>query len=221
LHADINRSCSQSGCHNYESPLNHPVGIQSNGNVPAQMPLNEKGEITCLTCHDELNNSNASVAWLRNAPGREFCASCHREAGGDARKRSHWQFTTRAHLPVNELESPFESFAELSGGIDLESYTCLSCHDDISAVVPRENETASERPERWKTMSDHPIAMTYETMVAGNSFSFNNTITLDGAIRFFDGRVGCGSCHNLYNTEKNNLSVPMEKGALCRQCHIR
>ena len=221
LHADINRSCAQSGCHNYQSPLNHPVAMQSNGNVPARMPLNEKGEITCLTCHDELSNSNGSVAWLRHEPGREFCASCHRGTGRDARKRSHWQFTTKAHLLVNKPKSSFENDNDFFGDIDLESYTCLGCHDEISALVPMENKTSSKKAERWKTMPDHPIGMTYETVASNNSFSFNNTVTLDSTIRFFDGRVGCGSCHNLYNSEKNNLAVPIKRGALCRQCHIR
>jgi predicted CXXCH cytochrome family protein len=46
-------------------------------------------------------------------------------------------------------------------------------------------------------------------------------LTMDARIRFFNGRVGCGSCHNLYNSEKNNLAVPSARGNLCRQCHVK
>ena len=53
---NINKACSQSECHDYDSGLNHPVGVQSNGHIPIDMPLNDLEQITCLTCHDEVNN---------------------------------------------------------------------------------------------------------------------------------------------------------------------
>ncbi len=222
LHININNACSQSECHDYDSGLNHPVGVQSNGHIPVDMPLNNMEQMTCLTCHDELNNTNGFAAYLRRAPGSEFCASCHRDAGGfDPKKSSHWQFTNQAHLQNNKIESFYEEDFETIDGIDTESYTCLGCHDNITAVIPAENETAYERMQRWKQMRDHPIGMTYETRAQRKGHSFNVTFTIDSRIRFFNGRMGCGSCHNLYNTERNNPVLESDRGLLCRQCHIR
>ena len=219
LHKGINQAC-QPNCHNIESSLSHPVGIKTNGSVPPDMPLDDKGRITCLTCHDELNNFNTFPAYLRKASGRELCVSCHQGAGGTARARSHWQFTTRAHLQNNKLAS-FKEHTETVGSIDIESYTCLSCHDDKTVVIPGENETPYEKRLRWKNMTDHPIGMIYETRAYRKSNQYNMTLTIDSRIRFFNGRMGCGSCHNLYNNEKNNLALSSDNGDLCRSCHIR
>lgn len=219
LYRDINQAC-QSGCHDIESPLSHPVGIKTNGYVPPDMPLDDKGRITCLTCHDELNNLNTFPTYLRKASSEELCTSCHQGTGGTARARSHWQFTTKAHLQNNKPESSKEH-TETAGSIDIESYTCLSCHDDKTVVIPGENETAFEKKLRWKNMSDHPIGMIYETRAYRKSKYYNITLTIDDRIRFFNGRMGCGSCHNLYNNEKNNLALSSDNGVLCRQCHIR
>jgi predicted CXXCH cytochrome family protein len=222
LQININKACSRSECHDYDSGLNHPVGVQSNGHIPVDMPLNDMEQLTCLTCHDELNNTKGFAAYLRRAPGGEFCASCHRDAGGfDPKKSSHWQFTNEAHLQNNKMGSFYEEDIETIDGIDSESYTCLSCHDNISAVIPAENETVYERMQRWNQMRNHPIGMIYETRAIRKGHSFKMPFTIDSRIRFFNGRMGCGSCHNLYNTQRNNPVLESDRGLLCRQCHRR
>ena len=223
LHRDINQSCSQAGCHDYNSVLSHPVGIRARGHIPSEMPLNSKGQITCLTCHDETNRNNPNYfpAFLRRASGRDLCASCHQASGNTPRKRAHWQFTTKAHLDAGNGRFSTKDYGELTGGMDPESYTCLGCHDNISAVILGENESTAEKMRRRSDMSDHPIGMAYARMASRNHREFNMPLTMDARIRFFNGRVGCGSCHNLYNGQKNNLAVPSVRGNLCRQCHIR
>ncbi len=223
MHRDINHSCSQAGCHDYNSALSHPVGIKASGRIPPEMPLSSKGQITCLTCHDELNGSNPDrfPAFLRQASGRGLCISCHQNLGGTSKKRSHWQFTTKAHLKTDKGQLSPQDSGKLIGGIDPESYNCLGCHDNVSAVIAGDNENAAEKIRRRRDMSDHPIGMTYITRASGNRREFNMPLTMDARIRLFDGRVGCGSCHNLYNNRKNNLALPFARGLLCRQCHIK
>ena len=96
---------------------------------------------------------------------------------------------------------------------------CLGCHDNITAVIPGENERISERMQRWKTMRNHPIGMTYSTRSHRRGNSFNMPMTLDSSIRFFDGRVGCGSCHNPYAKTEMFLVIATEHGELCFSCH--
>ncbi len=222
LHRDINKTCNQDGCHTLDSPLNHPVGISAGQNVPLEMPVNDKGQITCLTCHDELNwsKSNQLPAFLRRAPGQEFCASCHLGSGATSKKRSHWQFTTKAHLGTDKGQPYSKDYAKLSGTIDRESLNCLSCHDNISAVIAGDNESTSKKMRRRSNMTDHPIGMTYAIKASRNS-EFKAPDTVNARIRLFNGRMGCGSCHDLYNSQKNNLALPFARGVLCRQCHIK
>ena len=223
LHRDINQGCSQAGCHNYDPRLSHPVGIKAGDRIPHEMPLNDTGQITCLTCHDELNGSSSNhlPAFLRRAPGGDLCSSCHQGPGNTRMKRSHWQFTTKAHLGIDKEQTSSEDAFEASVHIDPESFTCLSCHDNISAVMLGENESTFERMRRQNSMSDHPMGMNYASKAYLNNREFNLPFSIDPRIRFFNGRVGCGSCHNLYNSEKNNLAVPSAGSNLCRQCHIK
>lgn len=221
LYLDINRACTQAGCHDYDSGLNHPVGIKATGQVPAQMPLDSQGQITCLTCHDELGGADYLPAYLRHAPGKDFCGSCHRGTGEDVKKHSHQQATTRAHLNIWGRRTSSENHTEANPAIDLESYTCLSCHDNISVVVPRDNESASEKRRRRQDMSDHPIGMNYARKALADSNRFKAPLAIDNRIRFFDGRVGCGSCHSPYSGNEKHLALSSTKGSLCRQCHIR
>ena len=223
LHRDINQSCSQAGCHDYDSAMSHPVGIKASGGIPSTMPLNSEGQITCLTCHDETNRNNPNhfPAFLRRDSGRDLCASCHQASGNSPRKRAHWQFTTKAHLDAGKEQFTSQNYGELIGGIDPESYTCLGCHDNISATIPGENESSTEKMRRRSDMADHPIGMAYEKKASRNYREFKMPLTINARIRFFNGRVGCGSCHNLYNSKKNNLAVPYVGGNLCRQCHTR
>ena len=222
LHRDINQTCNQTGCHDLNSSLNHPIGVNAGGHVPAEMPLSSKGQITCLTCHDELNRSNSKniPAFLRRAPGQDLCASCHLASGATSKKRSHWQFTTKAHLGTKKAQAYSNNYTAAINDIDRESLSCLSCHDDVSAVIAGDNESTSARMQRRRYMSDHPIGMTYATKANSNR-EFKMPSKVDARIRLFNGRMGCGSCHNLYDSGKKNLSLPFTRGELCRQCHIK
>ncbi|MHC4411363.1 MAG: hypothetical protein ACYSW6_00035 [Planctomycetota bacterium] len=174
LKGDINKLCTSSGCHDFEPSLNHPVGIKPKGTIPKDMPLDDHSRITCLTCHDDskssgtLNYFNDSRERLLYRPeGIQFCGSCHTEMGDTRRGQAHWQFTTRAHLgSINLQSTTFDDYTQTIDGIDLESRTCLSCHDDVSVNIPPRNETRRQRALRWRDMSDHPIGMNYDDIVS-------------------------------------------------------
>ena len=214
--SDIGKLCSQSGCHDLDSVLSHPVGIRSIGAIRQDMPLDQDSRMTCLTCH--IMSSSSQKGKVLHVPNEEgFCAKCHLEMGGTARKRSHWQFSTLAHLgPINPNKQHLSNF-ETVGDIDIdkESHSCLSCHDDISAPIRSVSWSKSQRQEN---MSDHPIGMSYQD-VAMRSVRQYFPLTGTPQIRLFDGRLGCGSCHSLYSQRQNKLVMSNENGRLCIKCH--
>ena len=44
--------------------------------------------------------------------------------------------------------------------------------------------------------------------------------TVDRRLRFFNGKVGCGSCHDPYSTIHKKLVMSDENSKLCFSCHI-
>ncbi len=82
FHEDIETVCRQ--CHNNDHAgpgLSHPVGIIPSMKIPTDMPLDRKGQMTCITCH------TFHVEWrsvvddnqylLRRPEDRMFCFYCH------------------------------------------------------------------------------------------------------------------------------------------------
>lgn len=204
--------------------LSHPVGVRPRAEIAADIPLDNNSRITCLTCHDDSQSSDdlgypdsSEDRLLRRPAGVQFCSTCHTQMGGTVLEQSHWWFSTRAHLGSKNLQStPPE---ELRGDIDAESRICLSCHEDISVVIPPYDETVRQKKLRWKNMSDHPIGMDYGHIALRKPGSYKFPLFDDEGIRLFNGRVGCGSCHSLYSQMRKNLVARYERGILCKKCH--
>lgn len=226
---DINQLCTSSGCHNFDPLLNHPVGIKPKTEVPEDMPLDINSRMTCLTCHKEPNSSdgsdytiNSNENFLRRPKGIGLCNECHTNITGTLSQSSHWQFSVYAHLGTINENSQAASRGNPNrfiGELDIESRTCLSCHDSISATIPSWNETPQQKYIRWQSMSDHPIGMEYMDTARLKSENYWYPQTDNHRIRFFSGRMGCGSCHSLYAQNEYHLVERNENGELCLKCH--
>ena len=130
-----------------EPSLNHPVSIRPKDTIPKNMPLDDHSRLTCLTCHDDSESSgtlnyfsDSQERLLFQPEGIQFCASCNTEMCGTKWEQSHWQFSTRAHLSsINLRSATFDDHTQTVDGIDLESRTCLSCHDGVSVNIHPNN----------------------------------------------------------------------------------
>jgi predicted CXXCH cytochrome family protein len=73
------------GCHKLPGH-SHPVDIQPAFVVPADLPLDMRGMLTCATCHDPHRSymnpaSGERTMYLRRDGTRQqFCESCHHHA---------------------------------------------------------------------------------------------------------------------------------------------
>ncbi len=227
MSTDVNNACSSSGCHDYNATLDHPVGVTASGITASDLPLDDYSRITCLTCHLEPDSSIGSKvddteqeAMLRLPDESDLCGSCHLQMAETMGKSSHWRFSDKAHLgSIGSQSNQTKQQVYFAGGIDSESRTCLSCHEDISVTIPSYNESHSQKKSRWGQMSDHPIGMDYSRVALQKMGKYNYPIMNNDNIRLFDGKVGCGSCHSPYSKEKNNLVQSNYRSALCFQCH--
>lgn len=220
LTKDINKSCTLSNCHNFDPMLSHPVGIKPKGPIPKEMPLDSRSNITCLTCHQKTVDVNDfdysefdsdSQYLVRRPAGKQLCRSCHVKSNSMANE--HWLFSGRAHLQDSDDKYSTANKLNISfGGIDRESRTCLSCHDDIGASI------STGSTSRGRKMANHPIGMDYMSIALRNR-SYKNVSNSNSGIRLFNGKVGCGSCHSLYADTDSHLIADHKDSTLCRKCH--
>ena len=105
--------------------------------------------------------------------------------------------------------------------IDIESSTCLSCHDKVTVTIPVMNETPRQKARHFRTMTDHPIGMNYQYILSQNPMYFNSLMDKQDRFCLFDGKVGCGSCHSLYSDIPSNLVADYKGSVLCVTCHNR
>ncbi|MBI4689053.1 MAG: cytochrome c3 family protein [Nitrospirae bacterium] len=78
---NIERVCMK--CHNLEKRLTHPVNVVPKVIIPLDLPLDQEGKVTCVTCHKvhmpALNKlTGKKTYYLRRVfKGKKFCYSCH------------------------------------------------------------------------------------------------------------------------------------------------
>jgi predicted CXXCH cytochrome family protein len=223
LISDISTLCSTQGCHNYDPMLNHAVDIVPGGQIPADMPLDSDQRITCLTCHDSpVSEGNARMLQKPQDNTNQFCAKCHSVIGGSYRTISHWQFSNRAHLEtLNPNNAGTEKPVYFQNRLDRETQNCLACHDEVKVTIPSLNESESQKRARWASMTDHPVGVDYSDFALQKSSTFFYPRQNPERVRLFDGKVGCGSCHSPYASDKKLLNETFAKGRICTQCHNR
>lgn len=58
----------------------HPIEIMPSQPIPADMPLDRHGRMTCITCHyfhPYKGKKQQTLSMLRRQPGKTFCFYCH------------------------------------------------------------------------------------------------------------------------------------------------
>lgn len=222
---DVNHSCTSFGCHEYDETMNHPLGDRLPDILSGQISSTRSSTVTCLSCHQPQDNESFDPGegepdlFLQD-PVQVGCDSCHGMINGSIKRQSHWKFSQKAHLLPLVPDSDKASGDLMISGIDDESNTCLSCHDEVTATIPAVNETSRQKADRFRNMTDHPIGMNYQSLLSRNPMHFNSLQQRD-RIRMFGGQVGCGSCHSLYSNKPSNLVQNYQGSELCRTCHNR
>ena len=208
-------------CHPVDGSWVHPVDSVPRFPLPAGFPLDAAGRLVCSSCHDPHRAAGgalaASTGLLRgNASGAAFCSSCHSSIGqGDIRA---WHVLVAESAHGAEMREGAMAW----GPVDRVSAGCLGCHDGTAASnVAR---SGSIDPFSLTLNDSHPIGMDYRDSVGQRRLGRTGTnlrdaALLDERIRLFDGKVGCGSCHNPYSDRSFFLVMERAGGELCMSCH--
>ena len=108
------------------------------------------------------------------------------------------------------------------GNMDAFSKDCLSCHDGGTAQdvdFNYSNRPSQARQKKYTGGKDHPNGMDYMGYVASGRGKFKPVPMNGVTMKFFDGKVGCLTCHNPLNPEKDHLVMSNVRSALCLTCH--
>jgi predicted CXXCH cytochrome family protein len=191
--------------------------------VPADMPLSlsPAGELTCGTCHnihsDYLTPYGTPTQFLRRRErGKAFCKICH--SNTDALSRGHTESLGEAHFRSQYITT------DSSRELDPMSKNCISCHDGSYAASVTIKAGAWTHGESFLNhdQGSHPIGVDYENarISRGSKTDLRPISMVDIRIRFFGGKVGCGSCHDPYSTVAKQLVMTDENSKLCFSCHM-
>jgi predicted CXXCH cytochrome family protein len=195
----------------------HPVDvIPRHVSIPADMPLSQTGQITCSTCH-EIHSSyftpygTKSYFLRRNERGQSFCVICHAAGKGHEEHLGEAHFNSRYVVTDSAQE------------IDPMSKNCISCHDGTysSSVTVKVGKWFHQEELIPYDMRSHPIGVDYERarLDRRSRTDLRPMNMVDPRIKFFDGRVGCGSCHDPYSDLGKKLVMSDKGSRLCFACH--
>lgn len=207
--AEITVACEM--CHQeYRKIQSHPTDIYPSFSVPDDMPLTD-GRLTCLTCHyahiDNVGQRNKKHYFLRRpALGIVFCSACHK-------------IDDSKHVITGSIHKGDYVETDRHTRIDLTSLECIQCHDrQISDHAPA---LGAGTWKHYKREMNHPIGISYKNISLRKMNDFRPIEMLSPEMRFFDGKIGCCTCHNIYSKEKNMLVMNNSGSRLCLACHIK
>lgn len=221
-----NSTLACANCHQdiLESGFIHPVDLTPKTvKVPRDFPLSRAGLLTCNTCHDvhspALTGFGTKSYFLRRMErGRAFCASCHSQSTLASQGKSHALYLGEAHFQSKYISSG------IGDELDPTSKNCISCHDGSFASSVSINTGSWQHSSNYPGQGlgrKHPIGIDYEMVrVKHNRKTDLRPITMvDQRINFYDGKLGCGSCHDPYSDHDDNLVMSNRRSALCFSCH--
>ena len=223
LRAPVTQLCTDA-CHRtvLTQGYMHPVNVAPRKvSVPVDLPLSLTGEIVCSTCHDIHVDYRTPYGELshflrRGERGKAFCRICHKKTGSPG--AGHGAYLGEAHFQSRYVVT--DSSQELDGM----SKNCISCHDGSFASSPTimAGSWVHEKSLIANDRGSHPIGIDYEACRArrGRKTDLKPIPAVDWRIHFFQGKLGCGSCHDPYSLIPKKLVMSDKHSQLCFSCHL-
>ena len=195
-------------CHQAAVKISHPSGFVPGRALPAEYPLDWKGELTCSTCHEIHGSGRGLMRGTKR--GRDFCLACHEPSFFTRMKDSGTSLMASGHVQLSKG----------TAAVDPHSVQCLGCHTAGGYAGGGTVSISSNGVVRHGSGSAvHPIGRVYRDVVRGNPSYQPETSLAQKNIMLSDGKVSCVSCHEVYKKEHGKLVMTMDKSALCFACH--
>jgi hypothetical protein len=235
----ITRLCSR--CHDLTASVSHQVDMVPSRevNIPRDMPLDEEGRMTCVTCHDVHKpyrnplTGERTFFLRRDVIGKNFCLACHNseESLKNIRLASASPDSAGlipeavSHRPAMDKGHGFARFEVLDPAPELDplSLACIDCHNDPGSLTRTSLGQGVWRHAQKGIGLSHPIGMDYyrATREHKDLVPFGD---LDKRLKLFDGKIGCCTCHDPYAPNDGQALVIGKHRSfqdLCFACHIK
>ncbi len=204
---------------------NHPVNIVPSAGmrIPPGWPLAPDGSITCKTCHASIPFPGVQGSGRPRgmddsfSDALAFCMNCHRDTVGGSAATTHWVALPRAHILRDSFKNRFAG----GGALDEASRNCLTCHDGLNASdAGHETGLSRSLANLGEKDRNHPIGVLYPQFGKRRAeVPLRPAAALPATVQLPGGMVSCVSCHDLYQPDRNRLSVPINDSRLCLTCH--
>jgi len=220
---NIDELCQECHAAALEDNINHRVGIRPSMKVPADLPLNEKGEISCITCHDihteHISAKTGNRTWFlrRQMLKRELCIACLAEENFREPKTTITLLAPTNNAVVDRLPVPLigmVSDSKLSEvTLDLnDSHLVLSVHNRSFSTM----------------LSLHEGINTIQITGSGVvpvilNILHNPTLPKEMTYRLYrsHGMVTRKDCFACHDERARSFSIATADGELCARCHDR
>lgn len=194
------RMCKE--CHTGVVEASHPTGINPGRSLPPRFPVNDRGELTCSTCH--AIETNGTLRKEAGQSSQAFCESCHSASFFAGMADSGGSIMGSGHLSVDKRPL---------GTADNHSMQCMTCHmENASIAGTRTASIGFMMP--GSGAANHSIGSLYRDFSMRRDY--RPAGTLPSEILLPEGRVSCVSCHKVFSRKHGEQTVARN---LCTQCH--
>ncbi|MFQ5354164.1 MAG: cytochrome c3 family protein [Thermodesulfobacteriota bacterium] len=221
LRKDVTPLCLE--CHTQEDGLTHPVDIKPSMEVPSFLPLDWRGMVTCVTCHEVHKHGFGASHMRTRAEGQGFCLLCH----GLEKRKMHGLSGVSVHRKdKGRLARVSYSPQVAKNGsvvrLDEMSLKCMSCHDSVLGPDSTTSNLDILRSRHSNvTGLTHPVGVSYAEAKKKYMGAYRDISDLPPQIKFYGGMVGCGTCHSPYSNGHAQLVMSNYGSNLCLACHVK
>lgn len=195
-------------CHDQLGAYSHPSQLTPSMAMPAGFWLDEDGQMNCATCHTPHPEAGQETPYLLRTASADigFCRNCHTESVSAEGKHLSAVFIAHSKRYTDPRSA--------EGQVDSITADCISCHDGSGhgqqanfCLLGQEGQCAG-----------HVVGLDYDNIAASKD-GMNPRGSLSPLISFYEGKVGCASCHSLYSLNNTQLTVDNRGSTLCLNCH--
>lgn len=191
------------GCHANALKMSHPSGFTPLPGkiIPADYPLDWKGDLTCSTCHEVHSDLPGKMRGL--LLGRELCMSCHDQTFFSNMVDGGESLVMSGHLGMPNSQN--------WQNLDPYSVQCMECHSERGDVQVDPNFVVRHGSQ------NHPVGRNYAE--AERYGGYRPASVLPKKIHLPNGMVSCVSCHETFTKTHGKVITSGDTTTLCFECH--
>jgi predicted CXXCH cytochrome family protein len=217
---NIDDLCQECHAAALEDNLNHRVGIRPSMKVPPDLHLNERGELSCVTCHDPhaeyISSTTGARTWFlrRQMLKRELCLACHADENFEEPRIAISLLAPANNAVVDALPVPLIGTVSEAGTGEL-----VVEINDARLVLSVENGTFSTMLKLREGINTIRIGGGVAPEVL--NILFNPPLPREMTYRLYrsHGMVNRKDCFVCHNREARSFAIAETDATLCGKCH--